>query len=86
VPGEDEIEIYAPAENYHNVVVAVEKAGMKIAESELRMEPNQRVGLDREPTVQVMKLIEQIEELDDVQAVYSNVEISDEAVAAIEAA
>jgi YebC/PmpR family DNA-binding regulatory protein len=86
VTGTDEIEIFAPAENYHSVVQALEKAGVKINESELRMEPNQRVALDREATVQVMRLIEQLEELDDIQAVYSNVEITDEALEAMEAA
>lgn len=86
VPGEDEIEIYAPAENYGRVVQAIEKAGLKISESELRMEPNQKMDLDPEATVSVMKLIENLEELDDVQAVYSNVEISDAAVEAMEAA
>ncbi len=85
LPGEDVIEIFAPAEAYHNVVQALEKAGITIEESELRMEPNQKMALDPDATVQVMKLIELIEELDDVQAVYSNVEISDEAVAAMEA-
>jgi len=86
VPGDDEIEIYAPAENYGMVVQALDRAGVKITESELRMEPNQKLELDREPTVQVMKVIEALEELDDVQAVYSNLEFSDEAIAAMEAA
>ena len=36
-------------------------------------------------TLQVMNLIETIEELDDVAKVYSNLEISDEALARIEA-
>jgi YebC/PmpR family DNA-binding regulatory protein len=86
LPGEEEIEVYAPAENYHTVVQALDRSGVKINESELRMEPNQKVELEREPTVQVMKLIEQLEELDDVQAVYTNLEYSDEAIAAMEAA
>jgi YebC/PmpR family DNA-binding regulatory protein len=86
VPGDDEIEIYAPAENYHMVVQALEKAGVKISESELRMEPNQKMELDPDATVQVMKVIEALEELDDVQSVYSNLEFSDEAIAAMEAA
>jgi len=84
--GEEEIEIYAPAENYHMVVQALDKAGVKITESELRMEPNQKLELDPEPTVQVMKVIEALEELDDVQSVYSNLELSDAALAAMEAA
>jgi YebC/PmpR family DNA-binding regulatory protein len=86
LPGEDDIEIFAPAENYHTVVQALEKAGIKLSESELRMEPNQKLELDTESTVQVMKLLEQLEELDDVQAVYTNLEFSDAALAAMEAA
>jgi transcriptional/translational regulatory protein YebC/TACO1 len=86
VPSADDIEIFAPAENYHSVVQALDKAGIKIEESDLRMEPNQKLELDRDASVQVMKLIEALEELDDVQAVYSNLEYSDEAIAAMEAA
>jgi YebC/PmpR family DNA-binding regulatory protein len=86
VPGEDVIEVYAPAENYHAVVQALEKAGIKIEESDLRMEPNQKLDLERDASVQVMKLIEALEELDDVHSVYSNLEYSDEAIAAMEAA
>lgn len=86
IPGEDEIEIFAPAENYHMVVQALEKAAVKINESELRMEPNQKMDLEPDATVQVMKLIEQLEELDDVQSVYTNLEFSDAAIAAMEAA
>lgn len=81
LPGDEAIEVYAAAENYHAVVQALEKAGFKIKESELRMEPNQKLELDPESTVQVMKLIEALEELDDVQNVYTNVEFTDAALA-----
>ena len=86
VPGDEVIEVYAPAENYHAVVQALDKAGVKIDESDLRMEPNQKLELDRDASVQVMNLVEALEELDDVQAVYSNLDYSDEAIAAMEAA
>jgi YebC/PmpR family DNA-binding regulatory protein len=86
VPGDELIEVYAAAENYHSVVQALEKAGVKIEESELRMEPNQKLELERDSSVQVMKLIEALEELDDVHSVYSNLEYSDAAIAAMEAA
>lgn len=81
LPGDEAIEVYAAAENYHAVVQALEKAGFKIKESELRMEPNQKLELDPESTVQVMKLMEALEELDDVQNVYTNVEFTDAALA-----
>ncbi len=85
LPGDDEIEILAPAESFHTVVTALDKAGFKPNESELRMEPNQKLELEPSDTVQVMKLIEQIEELDDVQSVYTNVEFTDAALAVLAA-
>jgi YebC/PmpR family DNA-binding regulatory protein len=81
IPGDDVIEVYAAADHYHAVVQALEQAGVKVKESELRMEPNQKLELDPDSTVQVMKLIEHLEELDDVQNVYTNVEFSDAALA-----
>jgi len=85
IPGETEIEIFAPAESFHAVMQALEKAGIKPKESELRMEPNQKIELDPDSTVQVMKLIEQIEELDEVQNVYTSVEFTDAALAVMAA-
>jgi transcriptional/translational regulatory protein YebC/TACO1 len=85
IPGRRD-RVFAPAESFHAVVQALEKAGVKIVESELRMEPNQRIELAPEEAAQVMKLIEQLEELDDVQNVYSNLEITDAALAALETA
>jgi transcriptional/translational regulatory protein YebC/TACO1 len=42
--------------------------------------------LSAEDTVQVLKALETIEDLDDVQNVYSNLKVSDEALAALESA
>jgi transcriptional/translational regulatory protein YebC/TACO1 len=42
--------------------------------------------LGAEETVSVLKALETIEDLDDVQNVYSNLKVSDEALAALEAA
>lgn len=81
IPGEDVIEVYAAADHYHAILQALEKAGVKVKDSELRMEPNQKLELDPDDTVQVMRLIEALEELDDVQSVYTNVEFTDAALA-----
>ncbi len=86
ITGDDVIEVYAPAEAYGAVIHALEKAGLKPSESELRMEPNQKLELDPDSTVAVMKLVEALEELDDVQNVYTNVEVTDAALAVMEAA
>lgn len=79
--GDDVIEVYAAPDKFGTVVHALEKAGIQPSESELRMEPNQMIELDPESTVSVMKTIEQLEELDDVQHVFTNVEFSDAALA-----
>ena len=80
-PSDDVIEIYAAPESYGSIVHALEKAGIKPTESELRMEPNQKLELDAESTAAVLKLVENLEELDDVQSVFYNVEVSDDALA-----
>ena len=50
------------------------------------MVAKQEIELDVDDTLQVMRLIETIEELDDVQDVFHNVKVSDEALAALESA
>ena len=48
------------------------------------IQPKQEINLDTEKTIKVMNAIESLEELDDVQDVYSNLEISEEALASLE--
>jgi len=55
-------------------------------EAGLRLIPKNEIELEPDPTVQVMRTIEQLEDLDDVQAVYSNLTITDEAIAKLEGA
>ena len=47
------------------------------------MDAKQEMKLSVEDTLQVLKTIEKLEELDDVQNVYHNMNISDEAMAAL---
>ena len=63
----------------HQVHVQPEEAG-------LRMIPKQEIDLDVDDTLSVMKMIDSIEELDDVQDVFHNVKFSEEALEALEAA
>ena len=82
----DMIEIIAPVESFKIVADALHKADVQPEEAGLRMIPKQEMELNAEDTVQVLKALESIEELDDVQNVYSNLKVSDEALAALEAA
>jgi YebC/PmpR family DNA-binding regulatory protein len=82
----DMIEIIAPVESFKVVADALHKAKVQPEEANLRMIPKQEMELTAEATVQVLKALESIEDLDDVQNVYSNLKVSDEALAALEAA
>ena len=55
-------------------------------ESGLRLIAKQDLELDTDSTLSVLRLIDTLEELDDVQNVFHNVKISDDALAALEAA
>jgi YebC/PmpR family DNA-binding regulatory protein len=86
VEEDEHIEITGPVESFKEIATRLHQANVQPEEAGLRMSPKQEVDLDPEDAVQVLKALESIEELDDVQNVYSNLKVSDEALAALEAA
>jgi YebC/PmpR family DNA-binding regulatory protein len=80
------IEITAPVESFKILADALHEANVQPEDAGLRMIPTQEMELSPEDTVSVLKTLETIEDLDDVQNVYSNLKVSDEALAALEAA
>jgi YebC/PmpR family DNA-binding regulatory protein len=81
----ENIEIIAPVEAFKKISDALHKAGVTPDEAELRMIAKQDVELPVDQTLSVLRVIEGLEELDDIQAVYHNLKISDEAWEALEA-
>jgi transcriptional/translational regulatory protein YebC/TACO1 len=86
VDGGDEIEIFGPVDSFKTLADALHQAHVQPEEAGLRMIPKQEIDLSTDDTLSVLKMIESIEDLDDVQDVYHNVRVSDEALAALEAA
>ena len=84
---EDEgmIEITGPVDTFKAIADLLHKAKVNPEDAELRMVPKQEMELDVNETLQVMKVIESLEDMDDVQSVYSNLKMSEEALAALEA-
>jgi len=84
---EDEgmIEITGPVESFKSIANLLHQADVSPEDAELRMVPKQEMELEVNETVQVMKMIENLEEMDDVQNVYSNLKMSEDALAALEA-
>ena len=62
---------------------AVERAGWEYESAEVSLLPSVNVPLDRDGAEKLFELIEAIEELDDVQNVYANFDVSDEIMAAL---
>ncbi len=83
---DESVEIFAPVESFKQVSDRLVAAGIQPEEAELRMIPNSEVDLETEQSIQVFKVIESLEELDDVQSVYTTLSISDEVMAQLEAA
>lgn len=81
---DEEIEVVAPVESFKTLIDRFRTAGLVPDEAGLKMLPNQEMELNVEDTLQTMRTIEALEEMDDVQDVYSNLKISDAAMAAME--
>jgi YebC/PmpR family DNA-binding regulatory protein len=83
--GEDLIEIFTPPDAFQIVREAFEGRGIKLESAEISMIPKTTITLDEKQIFQNMNLINALEELDDVQEVYSNLDLSDELMAKFEA-
>lgn len=79
-----EMEITGPVEVFKAIGDRLKAMNIVPEEAGLRMIPTQEMELDVDDTISVIKTIEALEELDDVQNVFSNLRISDAAMAAME--
>lgn len=78
-------EITCDPESYSTLCDAIEKAGLTPELSEIARIPRDTVELDADTGRSVLKLMEMLDDHDDVQKVASNFNIPDEAMAEIEA-
>lgn len=81
-----EAEIYTELEAFARVRDTLAEMGYSLDEARAIYAPKNPVTLDKPQAVQVLRVLDQLEELDDVQNVYAAMEITDEVIAAMEAA
>jgi len=79
-------EVTASPDEMETVRQALERQGMPVLEARVDMVPQSTVKVEGKEAAAVLRLIEALEEQDDVQAVYSNYDIADEVIDAITAA
>jgi YebC/PmpR family DNA-binding regulatory protein len=77
-PDDDSYEVTTEPVDFEAVRKAIEDAGIEISVAEISMLPQNTVDLDEKGAVKVLKLMDMIEDQEDVQNVYSNFDISKE--------
>jgi YebC/PmpR family DNA-binding regulatory protein len=81
-----EVEITGPIESFKSISESLRAAKIKPDEAGMRHVPSNEIELSDENTMQVLKLVEALEEMDDVQNVYHNMKVSDAVWAQLEEA
>ncbi len=81
----DILEVLTQPGDLEAVRAALEAQGLRIASAETALVPKTSVPLDERNAAATLRLMERLEELDDVQRVYTNLEISDEVLRAYQA-
>lgn len=69
-------EIITSPENLHDVSKACESAGYELISSEVEYVPQNQIALDKDSAISVNKLVLALEDLDDVQNVYTSADLS----------
>ncbi|MBN1684768.1 MAG: YebC/PmpR family DNA-binding transcriptional regulator [Gammaproteobacteria bacterium] len=74
------IDVITAVSDFSNVKQAMEKAGLTPEHAEVTMIPSNKVLLNQETAEKFLRMVDALEELDDVQDVYSNADIPEEVI------
>ncbi len=80
-PREDNYEVITSVEEFHNVKEAIERAGIRPVSAEITMLPKTVVRIEGDVAERMLRLMDALEEHDDVQNVYANFDIPEEVMA-----
>jgi YebC/PmpR family DNA-binding regulatory protein len=79
---DDAVVIYTEPTDLHRTREALAASGFPIEAAQLTMRPKTLVAPEPDVAVKVIRLVEKLEDLDDVQEVFTNIDVSDEVLAA----
>jgi len=82
--GEDAVVVYTAPTEVMSVKTALEAAGVEVRGAELAMEPTTPTAVSVSEAKKVMRLVDRLEELDDVQNVYHTMELTEEILAQLD--
>ena len=72
------LQIFSTPNTLEAIRATLEQNAAKISASEISMVPSHTIALDDKAAIQTLRLLDKLEDLDDVQKVYSNADFSDE--------
>jgi YebC/PmpR family DNA-binding regulatory protein len=75
---EGELIVITPLDTFESVKAAIEEAGLKYTSAEVTMIPQNSIRIEGREAEQMLRLMEALEDSDDVQNVYSNFDIPEE--------
>lgn len=77
------VEVYTEPQDLHKVQEELTAGGYEIESADLVMKPKTLMTLDQDQAVKTIRLLEKLDDLDDVQQVYSNLDVTDEVLAEV---
>ncbi|MFN2536528.1 MAG: YebC/PmpR family DNA-binding transcriptional regulator [Mycobacteriales bacterium] len=80
---DDAFEVVCAATDTHAVRTACTAAGLTVDSADIAWVAGTTIELEDEPARKVLKLVDALEDLDDVQNVYANFDVSDEVLASV---
>ena len=72
---DDNLDIYVSIENLEKTKKTLEEKGVKIESSSLEWKPKKTISLEEKEKSSCLKLFEALDENDNVQDIYSNIEL-----------
>ncbi len=80
VIGEDVIEVFSDVQQFQNVQEALAASEIEMDNAEIALIPQTTVDLEPDKGLKVLGLVDTLEEIDDVEKVFSNLSITDELI------
>ncbi len=80
---ESELVVITSPDTFESVKAAIEESGLKYASAEITMIPKNNVRIEGKEAERMLRLMENLEDSDDVQNVYSNFDITEELMQAL---
>ena len=83
---DESFEVVSEASDLVDVRTALQAAGIDYDSAEAEFRPDMEVALDKDAASKMFRLVDVLEDLDDVQNIYANFDVSDDVMAALDEA